>query len=189
MKRHLTLALLLAACGATIEDGSDPNGPDDPAAQRAANDNGAPGDEDPNNAAQAGNNDVVVSPNNAAPGNNAAPNNNLSPDAVSLASFYDAFFPASGCTSGYCHGAFGLSSSADVYAAFVNVEAAEPTCGRTHYVVPGDPEQSILWLKIRDTEDEDIECGVTKMPKERSEPLDPELVGMIYDWIATGAAP
>ena len=62
-------------------------------------------------------------------------------------------------------------------------------CGRTHYVVPGAPEDSILWLRVRDTTDEDAECGVSKMPKDRQEPLSPEVTALVYDWILAGAEP
>ena len=106
-----------------------------------------------------------------------------------LTDFHESFFVANGCTAGYCHAALALSSAESVYAAFVDVAAPVPLCGRTHYVVPGDPEQSILWLRIRDTTDEDVECEIVKMPAGGAQGMDPADTQVVYDWIASGANP
>lgn len=108
-------------------------------------------------------------------------------DALRLTAFHEEVFVAEGCTSGYCHGNFGLGSPDAVVSAFVDVEAPEPTCGRTHYVVPGDPEASILWVRVRPITAEDEECGVAKMPSNSETGLDEQTAQVIYDWIADGA--
>jgi hypothetical protein len=109
------------------------------------------------------------------------------PDAVKLTAIHDDVFVGEGCTSGYCHGTFGLASPQSVINAFVDVEATNPTCGRTHYVVPGDPEASILWVRVRPITAEDESCGVIKMPAGSETGLDEQTAQIVYDWIADGA--
>ena len=108
-------------------------------------------------------------------------------DAVTLGEIHTTVFVEQGCTSGYCHASFALDSPEAVQSAFVGVEAPTPTCGRTQYVVPGEPEQSILWLRVRPITDEDRECGQVKMPKGSETGLDADNAQLIHDWITDGA--
>ena len=197
--KQVLVVMFMVGCSGAVDDQKDPS--DAMADEDRINQNSgdSQGDDDVaqddntlGNDEIPGNNDIVgnnsAPSNNDIPGNNQTPGNNTTVEGTSLATFYEEFFPTLGCTSGYCHATFGLGSAEDVYAAFVNVEAPQPLCGRTHYVVPGEPEQSILWLRVRDIEDDD-DCDIIKMPKDRTENLDPEMAGMIYDWIAGGANP
>ena len=109
-------------------------------------------------------------------------------DDLSLSAIHEPVFIESGCAAAECH-ASTLGTAEAVYALLVNAERSQPLCGRTHYVVPGDPEASVLWLLIRDATAEDAECGVPKMPSQRTEPMDPAVTQLVWDWIAAGANP
>lgn len=99
-------------------------------------------------------------------------------------------FEAEGCTGGYCHGSgqggLMLSDAATTHGNLVNVDAANPMCDLTKLVVPGEPEQSILWMRVRPAaQDEGSPCA-PKMPA-GSDGLDAAEAQLIYDWIAAGA--
>jgi hypothetical protein len=101
---------------------------------------------------------------------------------------------AQGCTAGYCHGAgaagLTMTDAATSYAALVDVDATMAVCGLTKRVVPGDPDQSILWLRVRPAAlDGGMPCAV-KMPNDGTDNGLPEAEAqLVYDWIAGGALP
>ena len=180
MKRLITLlAAGLAACGSTGE----PDSTQDPLEEQAQveeteNDEpGVPAKTDPDDATEP---EVPTTPGDPV---DAVPDDG----ALHLSEFHADVFVEKGCTSGYCHAGFQLGAAEAVIAAFVDVEAPQPTCGRTHYIVPGDPEQSILWVRVRPITDEDRECEVVKMPASSTDGLDADSAQLIYDWIADGA--
>ena len=95
-----------------------------------------------------------------------------------------------GCNSGYCHGggAGGLTMTdeATSYANLVEVDAMSMACSAAVRVVPGAPEESVLWLRARPAAlDEGMPCA-SKMP-EGSEGLSDADGQLLYDWIAGGA--
>lgn len=165
---------LLAACGsgADGDEAVEPNG----VSTNTTDDDGSQADSDAGT-------EIVVS---SDAGTDDATDDVTNGDGLRLSTFHEEVFVAEGCTSGYCHGGFALDSPEAVITAFVDVEAAMPTCGRTHYVVPGRPEESILWVRVRPQTAEDLECEVAKMPN-GSEGLDEQTAQVIYDWISDGA--
>ena len=97
-----------------------------------------------------------------------------------------------GCTSDYCHGSAAggleMTNLDTAYANLVDIDAVTPACGQQKRVVPGEPEQSILWLRVRPVAmDMGMAC-VEKMPQ-GSEGLDEASAQIIYDWIIEGALP
>jgi len=74
-----------------------------------------------------------------------------------------------GCTSGYCHGAaaggLALTDAKASYASLVDAPATMASCGQSVRVVPGDPDASVLWLRVRPAAlDQGMPCGA-KMPQ------------------------
>lgn len=108
-------------------------------------------------------------------------------EPLSFAQIEQEVFEPAGCGAGYCHGG-GAGDMVWSYESLVSMAAAEPVCGLTVRVVPGDPEASILWARVNPIASEAGEdCG-EPMPKD-APPLDAEQAQLVYDWIATGAAP
>lgn len=98
----------------------------------------------------------------------------------------EVFEPA-GCMAGYCHG----GNAGDLpwsYEALLSVAAAEPVCGLTERVVPFEPEASVLWARVRPQDAGELEPCAEPMPK-GGPPLTAEQTQLVYDWIASGAAP
>ncbi len=176
-------ALLAAACGGTTPDPAEGNSVDTQNTSTSESNNA--GTEQPNDTNNSSSNNTA--PNNTATNNASTTTNPTTADGVRLTDFHEEVFVAEGCTAGYCHGSFGLGSPQAVIDSFVNVEATEPLCGRTHFVVPGDPEASILWVRVRPMTAEDEECGVVKMPANSGTGLDEQTAQMIYEWIQDGA--
>jgi len=113
----------------------------------------------------------------------------ISAAGVTLTDIFETIFQNKGCTAGYCHGGGAgevLMNDVDsAYDALVGQDAAEPVCGLTLRVVPGDPESSILWHRVKPLVDGEEPCAA-KMPK--NEPGLPEAdAQLVYDWIADGA--
>ena len=111
-------------------------------------------------------------------------------DAPTFESLFQRIFIEAGCSAGYCHGAGqGGLMIAEIQASYdslINADAMTPSCGLTKRVVPGEPEQSILWFRVRHTSmDEGNEPCAPKMPS-GSEGLSPENAELIYQWIAGG---
>ncbi len=80
-----------------------------------------------------------------------------------------------------------MTDEATSYANLVDMEAAQPTCGAAILVVPGSPDESVLWYRARPMAlDEGMEPCVLKMPKDSTglEEADGEL---LLAWIAGGA--
>ncbi len=82
-----------------------------------------------------------------------------------------------GCTSSYCHG--GVLDDRDT---LVNVAAGNNTCEEGRFVMPGKPEESLLWLKVAPGVDV---CG-DKMPLDQPALSDDQL-DLLYAWIQSGA--
>ena len=86
---------------------------------------------------------------------------------LSFTDIYEAVFENNGCANGYCHSApfegLNFLTVDDAYAALVNQVSPFPQCEVETYVVPGDPEASLLWHKVRPATDEGPWCG-EKMP-------------------------
>lgn len=114
------------------------------------------------------------------------PPQDMQPEEESLTEIHETVFLDGGCAVGYCHGN-AMATPEAVLHGFVDVEAPAPVCGRTHYIVPGDPDQSILWIRVRPITAEDEECGQTKMPAGSEVGLPEETAQLVYDWIASGA--
>ena len=103
--------------------------------------------------------------------------------------YHDVFVPA-GCTSGYCHGTFqsplDLMDETSAWWSLVDQPASSSGCGTTMRVVPGDPEASELWHRVRPLAlDPDGACQ-QKMPL-GSEGLGASDAELVKQWIAQGA--
>ena len=98
----------------------------------------------------------------------------------------------------YCHGSGGnlnpggglfLIDEAIAYSSMVGANAAVVGCGMTQLVVPGSPEQSILWDRIKPLAD-GVERCLPTMPMNDGDLGLPEAdAQQVYDWILGGALP
>ncbi|MDD9971916.1 MAG: hypothetical protein OXR73_37065 [Myxococcales bacterium] len=110
------------------------------------------------------------------------------PDAPSFATIYEQVLKPSNCDSYLCHGADGggldLTSPAMGYADLVAAPSTGPECGELglERVVPGEPEESLLYLKLFDT----TPCG-DPMPPSSTRMLSADDIALIRDWILAGA--
>ena len=75
----------------------------------------------------------------------------------------------------------------EAYWSLVDMPVWQPFCGVETYVVPGDPEASLLWHKVRPYNDGDPWCG-DKMPL-GTMGLPAEDAALVEAWIAQGAIP
>ncbi|MBT9557558.1 MAG: hypothetical protein IV100_16075, partial [Myxococcales bacterium] len=109
---------------------------------------------------------------------------------LSFQHVYDTVFVPKGCSAGYCHGAgsggmqFGTHEEA--YAELVNKPATVADCGLATRVVPGAPDDSVLWARVRP--ESGPACSAQKMPSGTSG-LDDASAQLVYDWIQDGAKP
>jgi hypothetical protein len=94
-----------------------------------------------------------------------------------------------------CHGAIEppghLDLETDPYQALVGVEAMGRMCSTSGLVriEPGDPDHSLLFLKISaKAEHTDPPCG-EGMPQGARDPLDADTIAAIEQWIRDGAPP
>ncbi len=95
------------------------------------------------------------------------------------------------CAGGYCHGggsgSLKLTGDAKAdHAALTGGTAGSQdaaSCGASAYVVPGKPDQSLLWLKV----DAKASHGCGKKMPSGKDGLDAKLSGLIKDWITAGA--
>ncbi len=106
---------------------------------------------------------------------------------------WDEVLVPKGCTSGYCHGAPGggldLSSEDMAYWSLTGPPAGTPACGAFLRVVPGHPDHSVLWLRVRPMALEPSgEACLPKMPH-GSQGLDGATAALVEDWILQGALP
>ena len=90
---------------------------------------------------------------------------------------------AQGCSGTYCHGGVWPNEDA-AYAEIMKAKTGVLKCSAKTLVVPGQPEQSLLWLKSDANAAHG--CGV-KMPVGSSKGLPAELSKLLKDWIAAGA--
>jgi len=109
-----------------------------------------------------------------------------------LSEIFETIFQNQGCTAGYCHGGGAnellLSDVANTHANLVGQTATTAGCGLTERVVPGNPEESILWHRVKplaEGETADTAC-ISKMPA-GSDGLSEEHAQLVYDWIKGGA--
>ena len=110
--------------------------------------------------------------------------------APTFAEIYESVLMPNNCLSGYCHdgmaGELVMTDEATAYANLVEVAATEVSCGLDVRVVPGAPEESVLWRRIRPAALDAGDMCAAKMPQGSMglEDVDAQLV---YDWIAAGA--
>ena len=112
--------------------------------------------------------------------------------APSFTEIYEQVILPNGCNAGYCHGggAGGLemTDEATTYANLVEVKAVAALCDQSMRVVPGAPDESILWIRARPAAlDTMAACADgNKMPK-TSMGLAADQAQLLSDWIAGGA--
>jgi hypothetical protein len=104
-----------------------------------------------------------------------------------FAAIYKPVFVDGGCTNGYCHGGSGslsMRTAEAAYAALVGVRAGGADCAGAVRVVPGRPQDSLLWRKVAPGV---TACG-SKMPAGRESLAGPQL-DLVRRWIEAGALP
>ncbi|MCY1060268.1 hypothetical protein [Nannocystis sp. SCPEA4] len=110
--------------------------------------------------------------------------------APSFTEVYETIFMASGCLAGYCHGNMAgellMTDEATAYANLVEVASSQVTCGLNVRVVPGAPEESVLWRRVRPSALDEGDMCATKMPA-GSMGLGEADAQLLHDWIAGGA--
>jgi len=115
----------------------------------------------------------------------------LSDVSLTFGEVYHLVFEFNGCAGGYCHsdpfGGLNFQSEDQAYGSLVNAPVWQPWCDTEHYVVPGDPEASLLWLKVRPYSADDPWCG-DKMPL-GTMGLPAADAALVEAWIAQGALP
>jgi polyvinyl alcohol dehydrogenase (cytochrome) len=113
----------------------------------------------------------------------------MEPEAPTGDPTFDAVYrevlEPSGCTTTMCHGAGGMLSLQDrdtAHGNLVDAEAEGELCASTGLarVAPGDPDESLLYLKLLP----DPPCGV-RMPVAGA--LEPAQIEQIREWISRGA--
>lgn len=109
---------------------------------------------------------------------------------VSFTEIYESILVPKGCIAGYCHGGMAggleMTDEATAYANLVEVDAIAAVCGLSVRVVPGAPEESILWRRVRPAALDAGDMCAPKMPKDSMGLEDPD-AQLVYDWIAAGA--
>ncbi len=113
-------------------------------------------------------------------------------ETVTFSKIFTEVFGEYSCGNGYCHGAgaggFSITDETGTHFALVNQNAMTGACGLSQLVVPGDPESSILWRRLRPIELDEGDVCAPKMPQ-GSAGIDAEGSQLVYDWIAQGALP
>ncbi|GEM_PF-3281959 len=116
--------------------------------------------------------------------------------ATTYAALHPKLVLASKCSDGYCHNiaAGGLELSyTDVsasYKALLNGKATglfKDDCKAQKYVVPGKPEQSLLWLKVDKKAVHG--CGSKMPPDPKPGGVSADLSAAVKAWILAGAKP
>ncbi len=103
----------------------------------------------------------------------------------SFAEVYTKVLEPRSCTSGYCHGSFDGNLIAEMHATYLGILggiADGEGCGNAKLVIPGDPENSMLYLKVSMTKPP---CG-ERMPFSNVV-LPASEIELIRAWIAAGA--
>jgi hypothetical protein len=137
--------------------------------------------------------DPVDPPSNAdaAPGQDGGGDGDGGTGPSFKSTVYDTVFVPSGCTGGYCHGGgtgqLLMISAEGARDQLVGVDAAGSEClGEGKRVIPGDPENSLLYKKVKMGV---AVCG-DKMPAgSGGTGLSDVNAQRVYDWIAGGAHP
>ncbi|WP_170136278.1 hypothetical protein [Nannocystis exedens] len=110
--------------------------------------------------------------------------------APSFTEVYESIFMTNGCLAGYCHGNMAgellMTDEATAHANLVEVESSQVTCGLHVRVVPGAPEESVLWRHVRPIALDEGDVCAAKMPA-GSMGLGEADAQLVYDWIAGGA--
>ena len=103
--------------------------------------------------------------------------------APTYSAIYDEVLEPQGCTADRCHGGLGLKL-ADKLAGHASLmgDLGVGACAGMKFVVPGQPDQSLLYRKVVD---EMPPCGA-RMPLSLA-PLKPEELTQIRTWIELGA--
>ena len=113
-------------------------------------------------------------------------------EPISFSQVFNEILVPKGCTGGYCHaghaGGLLMDNLETAYENLVNKETSTETpCEATMRVVPGDPDASMFWVRVR-PEADDCLTPEQKMPPFGDGLTDDELK-LIHDWILTGANP
>lgn len=115
----------------------------------------------------------------------------LSEVVITFSELYETVFESNGCASGYCHsdpfGALNFLDVDEAYWGLTTQTTASSDCGLEQYVVPGDPEASLLWQKVRPHADDAPWCG-QKMPL-GTLGLPEADAALVEAWITQGALP
>ena len=103
--------------------------------------------------------------------------------APTYSAIYDEVFEPQGCSADRCHGGLGikLADKATGHASLLS-DVGVNGCAGMKLVVPGQPDQSLLYRKVAD---DMPPCGA-RMPLGLA-PLDPETLTQIRTWIEMGA--
>jgi outer membrane protein assembly factor BamB len=103
--------------------------------------------------------------------------------APTYSALYDEVLEPQGCTADRCHGGLGLKIANKMAGhASLMSDVGVSTCAGMKFVVPGQPEQSLLYRKVVD---DMPPCGA-KMPLGLA-PLKPEEIAQLKMWIELGA--
>lgn len=106
------------------------------------------------------------------------------PAAPTFGDVWTQVLVAEGCSGQYCHG--GLWPNQDAaYKHLTTATVKTPKCASSSYVVPGDANKSLLWLKIDPAAKHG--CG-NKMPTGKPG-VSAASSQLVKDWIAAGAKP
>lgn len=187
------LAALLLACSTT--PGDDPTAGNSTTTAAASTSGGVAGSSSSGGSSGAG--DATTQPDDPTTASTGADDSSSSSEttgapAVSFTTIYEQVIMTNGCNAGYCHGggAGGLemTDEATTYANLVEVAGTMAQCGQATRVVPGAPDESILWYRVRPAALDAAEpCAQTgKMPKGMP-PLGDAEAQLVHDWIAGGA--
>ncbi len=174
-----TLATLIAACALSACGAADPD------ESRSTNNASVPDDTTSTTTATTGGNNTT--------GSNNATTNPTTGDTVvdpptgdEFDGVYDLLIAEGGCSAGYCHGA-AVGTADKMYAFLVDRPGDFPTtCATSILVTPGDPDASVLWLRLRPASMDDGEPCAVKMPG-GTEGLSEESATIVYEWILAGA--
>ena len=206
MSHRLLTALFLLPIGCNGEEGDDTTAAEDPGDSTGDGDgdpsgdgDGDPsgdGDGDPSGDGDGDPGDGDGDPSGDGDGDPSGDGDGDGDPTTGDGDFADVFqlMVDQGCTAGYCHGAnaagLTMTDPATSYANLVGVDATTAVCGLTQRVVAGDPEQSIMWLRVRPASmDGGMPCAV-KMPNDGTDNgLGDADAQIIFDWITNGAMP
>ena len=109
------------------------------------------------------------------------------PPLTTDAEFWETVVAPNACNNGYCHGSgSGGMTLSDLDASLgqlIGVPSSKEVCGATVRVVPGSPEQSVLWHRLRPRVEGVPDCADDfKMPPS-SNGLSAEDAAVVEAWI------